>query len=80
MALQLELRQSMNCGVCGTEHDYEDSRAKAITVELFGANWEGFIREGNCPQCLRRATFGPSRVRRRWLKKLRHEAEELRGE
>jgi hypothetical protein len=80
MALRLELRHSLNCGVCGATHDSDDSRSRAITVELFGVNWEGFIKEGNCPQCLRRASYSPARVRRLWLKKLRRTAEELRGE
>jgi rubrerythrin len=67
-----ELRQQpeLLCSVCGSPRNDEEQRSNAITIEIFGANWLGMIREGRCPLCLGDATYRPRAVRERWYKYL----------
>jgi len=76
MSFSLRLTQVMLCTVCGTARDDAASDEAAVTVALVGVNWEGFIREGRCPQCLLEATYRPRTVRRRWFKRLKELQEE----
>jgi hypothetical protein len=71
MSFQLRMVQVMRCSVCGTARDDEASHEFGVVVALVGANWDGLIREGRCPQCLLEATYKPRTVRRRWLKRIR---------